>query len=226
MPKISCIISAYNEELRIEKVLSVVHNHPLLDEVLVVDDGSKDNTQSVVKKYENIRLIVHEKNKGKNQAILTGINNTSGDLIFLLDADLIGLAVEDIAALLLPVIQDKADVSISLRKNAPLVYRKIGLDFISGERVFPRKMIADQLEKIKGLSSYGIEVFLNKYIIKNNYRIKVVKWEKVRNPWKYEKNGLMSGIWGDVKMTFHILKTISIFSFFYQITKMISLKVE
>lgn len=225
MSKVSCIISAYNEGSRIGKVLDAVCNHPLLGEALVVDDGSEDNTQLVVKKYENVRLIIHEKNKGKNQAILTGINNTSGDFIFLLDADLMGMTTEDITALIKPVIQDRADVSISLRKNAPFMYRKIGLDFISGEKVFPRKMISGQLEEIKGLSSYGIEVFLNKYIINNNYRLKVVKWDNVRNPWKYEKNGLISGVWGDIKMTFHILKTISIFSFFYQITKMISLKV-
>ncbi len=162
MPKVSCIISAYNEGSRIGKVLDAVCGHPLLDEVLVVDDGSEDNTQSVVKKYENVRLIVHEKNKGKNQAILTGINNTSGDLIFLLDADLMGLAPENITAVIEPVFKNKADVSISLIKSAPFIYREIGLDFISGERVFPRKMISDQLEKIKGLSSYGIEVFLNK----------------------------------------------------------------
>jgi glycosyltransferase involved in cell wall biosynthesis len=225
MPKISCIISAYNEGPRIGKVLGAVQNHPLLDEVIVVDDGSKDNTQSVVKKYKNIRLIVHEKNKGKNQAVLTGIKNSTGDYILLLDADLLGLTAKDVTALLEPIIRKKAEVSISLRKNAPLLYRKIGLDFISGERIFPKEMISSRLKEMEKLKSYGIEVYLNDYIIKNKYRIKVVKWDGVKNPWKYEKSGLMSGVKGDIKMILQIFKTISIFDFFYQIARMISLTV-
>ena len=225
MPKISCIISAYNEGPRIGRVLGAVQNHSLLDEIIVVDDGSKDNTQSVVKKYKNIRLIVHEKNKGKNQAVLTGIKNSTGDYILLLDADLLGLTAKDVTALLEPIVRKKAEVSISLIKTAPLLYRKIGLDFISGERIFPKEMISGRLKEMEKLKSYGIEVYLNDYIIKNKYRIKVVKWDGVKNPWKYEKSGLMTGVKGDIEMILQIFKTISIFDFFYQITKMISLMV-
>jgi len=225
MPKISCIIAAYNEEPRIENILKAAVNHPLISEIIVVDDGSKDNTKAAVKKYDSVRLIEHKKNAGKNQAVVTGISASTGDFIFLLDADLTNLTPKNITDLIKPVLSNKADISISLRKNAPYIYKKIGLDFISGERVFPKKLVENRLEGIKKIKGYGLEVYLNKLLIKNNYKIKVVEWENVLSPWKYKKVGLISGIIGEIKMSLQILKTISIFEVIYQIKKMISLKI-
>ena len=205
--------------------MRAVYRHPLINEIIVVDDGSKDNTGDIVKKFEGIKLVVQE-NKGKSQAVAAGINQSKEDLLLFIDADLIGLTSQNISDLIEPVIRERADVSISLRKNAPWLYRKIGLDFISGERVFPKKLIKDNLEEIKKLANFGLESYLNKLVIKNNYRIKIVYWENVISPWKYKKNGLLAGLRGDFFMILDILKTISIFEIIYQIAKMLSLKRE
>ena len=226
MIKVSCIIPAYNEELRIGTVLRAVYEHPLIDEIIVVDDGSQDRIEDVVKKFEGVQLIIHEKNKGKSQTVVDGIVQSKGDIIFLLDADLIGLTPKDISDLIEPVLSRQADISISLRKNSPWISRKIGLDFISGERVFSRRLVQDHLNEMKKLARFGLEVYLNKLIIKNKYRIKVVFWKDVISLWKYKKSGLFPGLRGDFFMVLDVLRTISIFEVIYQFVKMSFLKVE
>lgn len=226
MAKISCIISAYNEGPRIGKILQAVHKHPLISEIIVVDDGSKDNTREIIKKFTGVRLVEHRKNMGKSRAVATGIAESKGEIIFLLDADLRNLTAKDISDLIEPVLSEKADISVSLRKNAPWLYRKIGLDFISGERVFPKKLVQSHLEEIKKLSSYGLEVYLNRLIIKNKYKIKIVFWNNVISPWKHQKGNLFKGLMGEVFMSLNILKTISIFEVVYQIIKISSLKIK
>lgn len=226
MSKVSCIIPAFNEALRIETVLKAVYGHPLIDEILVIDDGSKDNTKDVVGKYDGVNLIVHEKNKGKSQTVVDGIIQSKGDILFLLDADLVGLTSENISDLIEPVISGRADISISMRKNSPWIDRKIGLDFISGERVFPKKLVQNNLDEMGKLAHFGLEVYLNKLIIKNKYRIKVVFWENVDSMWKYKKSGLFVGLKSDFFMILDILKTVSIFEVVRQFVKMSLLKIK
>ncbi len=70
--RISCIICAFNEAPRIAGVLAVASAHPLLHEVIVVDDGSTDNTAEIVKRFPLVRLISSQVNRGKSIAMATG----------------------------------------------------------------------------------------------------------------------------------------------------------
>ncbi|MFH0876549.1 MAG: glycosyltransferase family 2 protein [archaeon] len=85
--KISCIIPAYNEENSIAKVLQAVKKVRTIDEIIVVDDGSKDNTSKIAKGL-GVKIIKHKKNRGKGAAIKTGIMSSVGDILLFLDADL------------------------------------------------------------------------------------------------------------------------------------------
>ena len=227
MIKISCIIPSHNERPRIVKVLDVVIQHPLIDEVIVVDDGSTDNTREVLATFKTIRVITHEKNHGKSMAIYTGMKESAGDFIFLLDADLVGLTLENITALIQPVLSSRAEVSISLRKNTPWPWRMIGLDYLSGERVFPRKILLDHIHKeIFELPGFGLEVFLNKIIIKNRCRINIVLWKNVSSPFKHKKHGFIKGVRGEIRMMREIFKTISVFEATRQIIAMLRLRID
>ncbi len=229
MKTISCIIPTYNESPRIGAVLDVVACQPDLSEVIVVDDGSKDNTLEIVgeylKKFPHIQLIVHKKNKGKTMAIHTGINASTGDYIFLLDADLIGLTSDNIHALIDPIQKNQADVSISMRGN-PTYIQWLGIEYISGERIFSRNIALQMLDALPVINGFGLEVYINKFIIEHKCRIKVVFWKNVCNPWPaWKKYGFVLGIKKDIRMNRDILKTISLWEVVSQNYKMIKLKV-
>lgn len=225
-PRVSCIIPAYNEQDRIGLVLGAVIGHPMIDEVIVVDDGSKDDTARIAQGMDGPRVIVSPQNGGKSRALATGIEAATGDILLLIDADLVALTPAHLTALVEPVLSGRADISISLRDNTPGVWKAIGLDHISGERAFPRALIADHLDEVRALPKFGFEVFFNKLCVAGRYSIAVVPWENVESPFKYKKYGLLKGAVADAKMCADMCKTVPPLVLVAQILAMLRLRVE
>lgn len=92
MKKLSIIIPAFNEEKTIEDILKRVYEMELKDwqkEIIVVDDGSIDNTRTFLKSWEKkVNVIYKEKNEGKGSAVNIGFQKATGDIILIQDADL------------------------------------------------------------------------------------------------------------------------------------------
>jgi len=90
--KLSIIIPAFNEEKTIEDILKRVYEMELKDwqkEIIVVDDGSIDNTRTFLKSWEKkVNVIYKEKNEGKGSAVNIGFQKATGDIILIQDADL------------------------------------------------------------------------------------------------------------------------------------------
>lgn len=115
--KFSILIPVYNEEKTLDLILPKVlelKKSSLVDEleVIAVDDCSKDNSLNLLKKYEalgEIRLIVHEKNKGKGAAIKTAVAEASGDYVVFQDADL-EYDPQDLLKMLDFAVRNNADV--------------------------------------------------------------------------------------------------------------------
>jgi glycosyltransferase involved in cell wall biosynthesis len=115
--KLSVIIPVYNESRTIREIIQRVQAVGLADEIVVVDDGSADGTRQVLSELcsveqpprSSLRVILHEKNQGKGAAVYTGIQNASGDVILVQDADL-EYDPRDIPALLKPLQEGMADV--------------------------------------------------------------------------------------------------------------------
>jgi glycosyltransferase involved in cell wall biosynthesis len=198
--RLSCIIPAFNEAARICDVLACVVDHPLIDEVIVIDDGSADGTSAVVAAIAGVRLVTLPRNRGKTAALAEGIARAKGTFLLLVDADLVGLSPADLTALIDPVLTGRADLSISLRRNAPLLWRRIGLDYISGERVLQKALIAPEVGQLEHLPKFGFEVFLNGLAIAATQRIAVVHWPEVASPLKAVKYGWSAGLRADVGM--------------------------
>lgn len=206
--RIACLIPAYNEAPRIATVLAAVENHPMLTGVLVIDDGSNDGTAEIAQRFV-AQVVRTPGNLGKTRALAFGLRQISADYVLLLDADLVGLTAADISALLRPVIEGRAGASISLRGNAPRTWRVLGIDYISGERVFPTALLTGHLAQLDALPRFGFEVFLNRLLIAADMPVAIVPWPAVASPSKASKRGWLAGIKADIAMMADIFHTIT-----------------
>ena len=94
--ELSIIIPAYNERWRLPPtlidVIDYIENREVNYEIIIVDDGSSDETSEIVRKFERVRpqevrLIRLPKNRGKGHAVRTGAENASGEKVIFVDAD-------------------------------------------------------------------------------------------------------------------------------------------
>ncbi|WP_116135110.1 glycosyltransferase [Tropicimonas sp. IMCC34043] len=219
-PRVSCIVPAFNEGPRIGAVLATVTGHPLIDQVIVIDDGSTDDTAAIVEAHEGATLIRMGANGGKTLALAAGIAAADGPLLLLVDADLCGLQAQDLTALLTPVLRGDAGMAISLRRNAPRLWHWIGLDYISGERVLARSLIEGDLTALPDLPRFGFEVWLNGIVVRRQTRLAVVAWPGVDSPAKARKAGLVRGSLMDLGMVLDLVKAAGPMSLLSQILRM------
>jgi len=210
---VTCIIPAYNEESRISKVLIPIINHPFIDEVIVVDDGSTDKTMDILKKFKKIRLIRNNKNLGKTFSVFRGIRASRNNIIFLLDADLINLNRENISRLIFPVVNKDAEVTIALLGNIA-AFRIIGADSGSGQRVFHKNILKSGM--LDRLERYGLESYINQIIISHKLSLKIVDWKNVGCTSKGEKASSNFPVWAYVSMWIQMIKTVGLLGFFLQ----------
>jgi glycosyltransferase involved in cell wall biosynthesis len=85
--RLSVVVPVYNEGKNILILLNKIkENISIDDEIIVVEDGSVDNTLDEIKKFE-CKLLIHEKNIGKGQSLIDGIDSAKGDIILFLDGD-------------------------------------------------------------------------------------------------------------------------------------------
>ncbi len=114
---LSVIIPVYNEVASLEQILRRVLADPHEKEVVLVDDGSTDGTRELLASLESppqVRVVLHERNRGKGAAVRTGIQHAVGDLILIQDADL-EYDPADYPALLEPLLDGHADVVFGSR---------------------------------------------------------------------------------------------------------------
>ena len=90
MIKLTIIIPVYNEIKTIEKLIKKILKINIYKQLIIVDDGSSDGTQLVLKKYKKFinKLIIHKKNRGKGAAIISGQKYVKGKYVAIQDADL------------------------------------------------------------------------------------------------------------------------------------------
>ncbi|MBI2902661.1 MAG: glycosyltransferase family 2 protein [Candidatus Methylomirabilis oxyfera] len=112
--KLSVIIPVYNERETVELLLKRVEGVPYEKEIILVDDASIDGTREILERLardhrDQVRLFLHNTNRGKGAAIRTAIEHVTGDIVLIQDADL-EYDPKDYPALLEPILEGHADV--------------------------------------------------------------------------------------------------------------------
>ncbi len=118
VPMLSVVIPVYNEEKTIHSIVQEVLKQECVQELIIVDDCSRDGTWPVLEKLAGeeprIRLSRHFNNRGKGAALRTAFRMVSAPVAVIQDADL-EYDPEDYPALLRPILQNKADVVFGSR---------------------------------------------------------------------------------------------------------------
>jgi glycosyltransferase involved in cell wall biosynthesis len=179
--KISAIIPAYNEEKTILQLLTSVKKYPHINEIICVNDGSKDRTLSIIKEIPGIKIVNLRENHGKGYAIAKGIEKTTGDIVIFIDADLVGLSDKNINKLITPLLLGKYQASIGYPSNNNLdrLFKPL-----SGERAYFKKDLLPYINTLKK-KGYGLELYLN-YLFREK-RVKLFPLKGTRHILKHEK---------------------------------------
>ncbi len=192
MENLTIIICSFNEEKTICDVVKACRLYNEGCEIIVVDDGSKDNTGQLLlnlNKSVEFNYIKLPENRGKSYAMAIGVENASNDILLFFDADSIGIKKEHFADLLLPVRENKADMVLGHTAATVINLKLTPFKAFTGERVLHKKDILPILDEIRN-TRFGIETYINLYFQTHEKRIKYVYLEGLRTLNKYEKTTL------------------------------------
>lgn len=229
--KITILIPVFNEEKTIGSVLNKISKirFPCKSEIIVVDDGSTDNTIVEIKKNNSkkIKLISKKSNSGKGAAIKVGLEKATGDYLIIQDADL-EYNPEEISKLLSPIINIKKTDDISaiygsrfMKKNVeiPRLYLwgnkflTLITNFLYGINITDMetgyKIIPVKFFKNKSLKSdrFDIEPEITAKLVKNNIKI-------IEIPITYKGRSHFAGKKLTLRDAFGALKALIYFRFF------------
>jgi dolichyl-phosphate beta-glucosyltransferase len=220
-PLISIVIPAYNESARIGKaldeVLRCVHERAWHAEILVVNDGSTDNTAAIVQKlaesHPEVRLLSNPENRGKGFSVRQGVLHAVGDMVMFTDADLSAPMEE--AERLFEALRQGADIAIGSRwlerKRQTLkqpLYRQffgrcfngitrlvMGLPFADTQCGFKalHRPVAQTIFQLQRIERWGFDPELLFIALKRGYKVREVPvtWgHDERSRLSYLKDGL------------------------------------
>lgn len=185
--KLICVVPVYNEADLIIDTIKNLKKIEYIDEIVIVNDGSKDNTLDVINTL-GVSVINLDKNHGKGYGMKTAIDALEYDYIGFIDGDLGDTSIQT-EKLILPVINGEADVSIAkFPKRNTMTKNKGGFGLVkgvsrkgiyfftkkemetslSGQRIYKKEVI-EKMEYIP--DRYGIEVAMTIQTINNGFSI-------------------------------------------------------
>ena len=194
---ITAVICVYNEERTVGGVVKTVLDCDTIDEAIVVNDGSTDNTAQILGQFlgdDKFRYVEFNENMGKSYAMTKGVELAKGDVILFIDADIIGFESKHIEQLVSPLIHGEADMVIG-QPYPNEMRRRLNplrpLELLAGERALYKKDILPIVDKIK-TSKYGVETLMVLYYKSQGKRIKIEYLWGVTHLLKFQKEEPLS----------------------------------
>jgi polyisoprenyl-phosphate glycosyltransferase len=201
---VTVIIPAFNEAQTISTVVQTALAHPNVHEVIVVSDGSRDYTAEVA--YQaGAKVIVHERNVGKAQAMQTGIDAAETELIFFIDGDIVGLTHEMMDRAILPVLENATDMFVLIVDRGAFVPNAVikRLPLLGGVRVLKKRMWHAVPHQYR--NRFEIEIALNYFARRNHARIDCEVVAGLTQVIKEKKRGLVWGLYQRIFMMRDVL---------------------
>jgi glycosyltransferase involved in cell wall biosynthesis len=180
---VTAIVPAYNEAENIEDTIHSLKQIDGITEIIVVNDGSTDQTSEILERIENIKLVHNVVNKGKGHAIKTALPHVTNKYILLVDADLKSSASEmtklvnntkkrsnNMLVAVYPKPLKKGGfglVKTLSRKSLYLLTSKSSDSVLSGQRL----VHADFLKRINLPEDFGVEFKITLEALRNNITI-------------------------------------------------------
>ncbi len=199
----TAIVAAYNEEGTIADVLRALTASPLINEVIVVSDGSEDRTVEIARTFDGVRTVALHENHGKGYAMAVGVANASNDTFFFCDGDMYNVTEKHIEALVAPVLRGDCDMNIGVRNRGEVanflhLRMKCG-PILSGIRVMRREVFETVPAQYQ--SHYKIEAALNCFCARAGFRQQQTVIYGLDHVIKESKRGLADGLQARWKMS-------------------------
>jgi len=185
----TAIICAYNAENTITNILKDVCELRFFNEVIVINDGSNDNTGkhiSEFKKTFDIKDIHLLTNRGKGFAMAKGAETANNEYLVFIDADLSNFTLTHARSVLNPILTDEADMVLG-QATKTLVHPNVNpFKNLSGQRALKKRDIMPILKKME-TAGYGVETLINMHFKANNKMVIYVSLENLSHPTKFQK---------------------------------------
>jgi glycosyltransferase involved in cell wall biosynthesis len=197
--KIAAIVPAYNEAETLSEVLNVLQATPLIHEVLVVSDGSNDDTVKIARSH-GVKTIHLRQNQGKGMAMAVGVAHTDAALLTFVDGDILNLTTEQLTRLIEPVLAGRSDMNVGVRDRGPALndFQRRHGPLLSGIRCLRREIFEAVPES--HLEGFAVETGLNWACGELGMRITTTVLRNLKHLVKEKKRGLVSGFRARMRM--------------------------
>ena len=198
-PRVAAVVPAYNEQETLAAVLAVLKSTPLIQDILVVSDGSTDATVKIAT-AERVKVIHLRENCGKGTAMAVGVAHTRAPVLVFVDGDILNLSEAQVTELITPVVSGRADMNVGIRHRGLLLdtlHRRFG-PLLSGIRCLRREIFEAAPED--HLEGFAIETALNWAARQLNQRLATTVLYGLKHLVKEKKRGLAAGVSARVRM--------------------------
>ena len=212
-PACTAIVCAYNEATTLGKVLDALLPSARIDELIVLDDGSRDATPDIVQQYarfDKVNGICFGRNRGKGYAMAEAAVRARGDVLLYVDADLLNWSEAYAVQVLQPLLSNEAEMVIGYprRDRADPDRLTPWLHWLSGQRAVWRHDLLPLVDTLRE-SRYGVETLINLYYRRRCKRITLLPLHGLIHPAKLEKEPLPRAVQAYAREGYQIAQAVA-----------------
>ena len=162
---VDAVVPCFNEAPRVGAVLRALNESKHIKKIIFVDDGSKDGSSEVAKKFSKVRLIRNKVNQGQGNSIKIGLEYVTTEAVMLCDADLCGFDQRHVAKMVKAFYRNPRSMVVGMKEKNPQIYHWFQYNvgpLIPGERILLTTTLKEILSSPIS-TEYGHVIYMNYY---------------------------------------------------------------